>query len=579
MSKPQSTWKKVLAAVRPYSFFVALSLLFGAVSVALTLYVPYLVGQTIDSMLTAGGRVDFALLFDRLLLIAVSVAVTALATWLMNLVNNRICYSVVRDLRGAAFARLEQLPLSYLDSHPHGDIVSRIIADAEQVSEGLLLGFSQFFVGGLTILATLVFMFTLHPLVTLVVLLLTPISLFVARFIAKSTHRLFREQSADRSAQTALIDETVSAAKLLAAYGMEEEARLAFEETNDRLEKSSLRAIFYSSLTNPSTRFVNSLVYAGVALAGAFAVIFNGMTVGVLSCFLSYANQYTKPFNEISGVITELQNALACAARLFELTEAEAESSDAALPALSPVTGEVTLSHVDFSYTPERPLICDFCLDVKAGQKVAIVGPTGCGKTTLINLLMRFYDVCGGQIAVDAQDIRRVTRDSLRASYGMVLQETWLRAATVRENIAMGRPDATDTEIEAAARAAHAHSFIKRLPDGYNTYIGEDGGSLSQGQRQLLCIARVMLTRPPMLILDEATSSIDTRTELRIQAAFDELMQGRTCFLVAHRLSTVREADIILVMRDGNVVEQGSHSDLLARGGFYHTLYHSQFAP
>ena len=574
------TVRRVLRYIRRYRLLLLLSLLLGAVSVALTLYVPILVGRTMDLMIGA-GNVDFAGIFALLGRIALLVGMTAVATWGMNMVNNRISYHVVQDLRNDAFGRLLHLPLSYLDTHPHGDIVSRVIADADQFAEGLLLGFSQFFTGVLTILGTLVFMLTIHPGVTLVVVCLTPLSLFVARFIASRTYSMFRAQSAARAAQTALIDEMIGAEKVIQAFGQEEEVLSAFEKTNDTLEKTSLRAVFFSSITNPATRFINSVVYAGVALAGALTVIATGgvaMTVGGLTCFLSYANQYTKPFNEISGVISELQNALACADRVFALIGETPETGDAALPTLPAARGEITLSHVDFSYVPERPLIRDFCLSVTPGKKVAIVGPTGCGKTTLINLLMRFYDVRGGEIAVDGQDIRTVTRASLRRNYGMVLQETWLRHASIRDNIAMGRPEATQEEVEAAARASHAHGFISRLPQGYDTILGEDGGGLSQGQRQLLCIARVMLCLPPMLILDEATSSIDTRTEVKIQEAFNRMMQGRTCFIVAHRLSTIREADTILVMRDGNVVEQGTHEELLARGGFYSTLYNSQFA-
>ena len=571
----RGTLEKVLRHIRRYRLLLLLSLLLGAVSVAFTLLVPVLIGEAIDAMGTGAGWLELVLAY--LFWIALLSVATALATWLMNTVNNRISYHVVRDLRNRAFARIGKLPLRYLDSHPHGDIVSRVIADADQFAEGLLLGFSQFFTGALTIIGTLIFMLVLHPGVTLIVVLLTPLSLFVARFVASRTYHMFREQSDARAAQTALIDEMIGAGKLVQAFGVEEETLAAFDETNKVLEKKSLRAVFFSSLTNPSTRFINSVVYAGVALVGAFTVVSGGMTVGSLSSFLSYANQYTKPFNEISGVITELQNALACAGRLFELIEEEPESDDTALPALPPARGAVALDGVHFAYTPDRPLIRDFCLSVKPGQRVAIVGPTGCGKTTLINLLERFYDVDRGVITVDGTDIRAVTRHSLRENYGMVLQETWLRHATIRENIAMGLPDATDAEIEQAARASHAHGFISRLPQGYDTVIGEEGGSLSQGQKQLLCIARVMLRLPPMLILDEATSSIDTRTEMKIQEAFARLMQGRTSFIVAHRLSTIREADVILVMRDGNVIEQGTHEELLAAHGFYHTLYHSQF--
>ena len=555
-TKNKGTLRRVLRRIRRHTPLLLLSLGFGVVSVALSLYLPRLVGYAIDEMIGPGAvkmeRV-LAILAQCLLLIGGA----ALATFLMSLFNNRISYHVVRDLRNDAFAKLEKLPLSYLDAHAHGDIVSRVIADADQFSEGLLLGFSQLFTGALTILWTLAMMLELNVFVALVVICLTPLSLFVARFIASRTYHLFRRQSTDRAAQTALALEMIGAGKLNALFGQEDEVLARFDETNSALEDSSLRATFYSSLTNPATRFINSMVYAGVALCGALVALGGGgMTVGALSCFLSYANQYTKPFNEISGVVTELQNALACASRLLELIDETPECDDAGLPRLSDVSGNVALDRVAFSYTEEKPLIRDLSLSVKAGERIAIVGPTGCGKTTLINLLMRFYDVKEGAISVEGEDIRAVTRHSLRESYGMVLQETWLRTATVRENIAMGRPDATDEEIVAAARAAHADSFIKRLSNGYDTVIGEEGGSLSQGQRQLLCIARIMLTKPPMLILDEATSSIDTRTELRIQAAFSDLMQGRTSFIVAHRLSTIREADVILVMRDGNVVEQ-----------------------
>ena len=577
---PRGTLGKVLLRVKRYMPLLILSLLLTAVSVFFSLYIPILVGRAIDVMIDA-GQVDFAVIRDMLMQVALSALLSALATWLYSMINNRITFLVVRDLRNEAFSRIGVLPLSYIDSHPQGDIVSRVIADADQFADGLLLGFSRFFSGALTILGTLIFMLTIQPLVALVVVLLTPLSLFMARFIASRTYAMFRAQSEARAEQTSLVDEVIGADKLLRAFGMADEALEAFDQTNERLSKTSLRAIFFSSLTNPTTRFINSVVYAGVALAGALVVITGGgitMTVGGLSSFLSYANQYTKPFNEISGVISELQNALACAARLLALIEEETEPSDSACACLPPARGEVTLSHVDFSYVPEKPLIRDLCLAVEAGKRIAIVGPTGCGKTTLINLLMRFYDVRGGSIAVDGADIRTVTRRSLRENYGMVLQDTWLRYGTVRENIAMGKPDATIEEIEQAARAAHAHSFIARLPQGYDTVIGEDGGSLSQGQKQLLCIARVMLCLPPMLILDEATSSIDTRTELRIQKAFALMMQGRTSFIVAHRLSTIREADVILVMKDGNVIEQGNHEVLLSQGGFYEKLYNSQFA-
>ena len=569
---------KVLRRLKRYRLLLALSILFAAVTVALTLYVPVLVGEAIDLIL-GPGQVDFTGIAALLVRIAWIVAVTALLQWLMNTINNKITYQVVRDVRDEAFRKIQILPLKYLDAHPHGEIVSRVIADVDQFADGLLMGFTQLFTGVVTILGTLCFMLSIHPGITLVVVLLTPISLFVASFIARRTYAMFKLQSETRGRQTAIIDEMIGSQKTVQAFSHEKASLDQFDEVNDQLAKYSLRATFFSSITNPATRFVNSVVYAGVGLTGALVAIGSGITVGNLTCLLSYANQYTKPFNEISGVVTELQNALACAGRIFELIEQEPqvpEEPDAAV--LSDVKGHVSLQDVSFSYDPDRPLIGGLNLSVKPGQRIAIVGPTGCGKTTLINLLMRFYDVGGGAIAVEGEDIRTVTRRSLRSSYGMVLQETWLKTGTIRENIKMGRPDATDDEMIEAAKASHAHGFIRRLPKGYDTFITEDGGSLSQGQKQLLCIARVMLCRPPMLILDEATSSIDTRTELKVQEAFDRLMRGRTTFIVAHRLSTIREADKILVMRDGHIVEQGRHEELLKKGGFYAELYNSQFA-
>ena len=570
--------RKVLRRLKRYRLLLALSILFAAVTVALTLYVPVLVGEAIDLIL-GPGQVDFTGIAALLVRIAWIVAVTALLQWLMNTINNKITYQVVRDVRDEAFRKIQILPLKYLDAHPHGEIVSRVIADVDQFADGLLMGFTQLFTGIVTILGTLCFMLSIHPGITLVVVLLTPISLFVASFIARRTYAMFKLQSETRGRQTALIDEMIGGQKTVQAFSREKASLDQFDEVNDQLAKYSLRATFFSSITNPATRFVNSVVYAGVGLTGALVAIGGGITVGNLTCLLSYANQYTKPFNEISGVVTELQNALACAGRIFDLIEQEPqvpEEPDAAV--LSNVKGHVSLQDVSFSYDPDRPLIGGLNLAVKPGQRIAIVGPTGCGKTTLINLLMRFYDVDGGAIAVEGEDIRTVTRRSLRSSYGMVLQETWLKTGTIRENIKMGRPDATDDEMIAAARASHAHGFIRRLPKGYDTFITEDGGSLSQGQKQLLCIARVMLCHPSMLILDEATSSIDTRTELKVQEAFDRLMRGRTTFIVAHRLSTIREADKILVMRDGHIVEQGRHEELLKKGGFYAELYNSQFA-
>ena len=570
--------RKVLHRLKKYRVLIVLSILFAAVTVALTLYVPVLVGDAIDRILGA-GQVDFAGIASILLQIGILVAVTSLLQWLMNTINNKITFQVVRDVRSEAFRKIQILPLKYLDAHSHGEIVSRVIADVDQFADGLLLGFTQLFTGVLTILGTLGFMLSIHAGITLLVVLLTPISLFVASFVARRTYAMFKLQSETRGRQTALIDEMIGNQKVVQAFSHEDEALEQFDEINEKLEKCSLRATFFSSITNPATRFVNSVVYAAVGLTGALIAIGGAITVGDLTCLLSYANQYTKPFNEISGVVTELQNALACAGRIFELIEEEPQIPDAENAVeLQNVKGNVSLHDVEFSYDPKRPLIRDFNLTVKPGQRVAIVGPTGCGKTTVINLLMRFYDVRGGAICVEGEDIREVTRRSLRSGYGMVLQETWLKAGTIRENIMMGRPDATEEEMIAAAKASHAHGFIRRLPKGYDTEITEDGGSLSQGQKQLLCIARVMLCRPPMLILDEATSSIDTRTELKVQEAFARLMEGRTSFIVAHRLSTIREADVILVMRDGSIIEQGNHESLLQKGGFYAELYNSQFA-
>ena len=566
------TLRRVLSAIGRYKAPVFASFALAIVSVALTLLIPVLAGEAIDQIADTGVHFDAMLpILTRILLCA---GAASLIQWLMNEANNRVTFSVVRDLREQALKKIESLPLSYLDSHPHGEIVSRVIADADAFADGLLMGFTQLFTGAATILGTLGFMFAKSAPIAAVVVVITPLSLFVARFIARRTHDMFLLQSKTRGELTAYIDEHIGGAKVVKAYGREEKSLREFDEINGRLEKCSLRATFFSSITNPATRFVNAVVYAGVGLTGALAVLSGGMTVGSLTCFLSYANQYTKPFNEISGVVTELQNAIACAARLLELIDAPAqppEPEDAVT--LENVRGTVALKDVRFSYVPEKKLIENFNLSVHPGQRVAIVGPTGCGKTTLINLLMRFYDVDAGSVSVEGEDVRQVTRRSLRSSYGMVLQETWLKAGTIRENIAMGRPDASEDEIVEAAKAAHAHSFILRLPDGYDTVIGEDGGMLSQGQKQLLCIARVMLCLPPMLILDEATSSIDTRTELKIQSAFARMMQGRTSFIVAHRLSTIRSADVILVMRDGRVIEQGSHEELLKQNGFYKELY------
>ncbi|HIR49995.1 MAG TPA: ABC transporter ATP-binding protein [Candidatus Avoscillospira avicola] len=568
--------RRVLRLVRPYWFFVAASLVCAAVSVAAQLLVPILCGDAIDAMIGL-HRVDFAIVARVALAIAVSTAITAAAQWVLAACNNRIAFRVSQDLRRKAMEKLQHLPLSYLDAHPSGDLVSRMIADVDTFSDGLLLGFTQFFSGVLTIAGTLILMAVLHLGVTAVVVLLTPLSLFAAGFITRRTYRYFRDQTAIRGQQTALVEEQIQGQRVVQAFGHEAESLRAFDDVNDRLRDASIKAVFFSSLTNPVTRFVNSVVYAAVGLTGALLAMGGGITVGQLSVFLSYANQYAKPFNEISGVVTELQNAMACIQRVFDLLDEPDQAPDAPDAAELQPDGRVSLSHVAFSYTPERPLIENFNLDVAPGQRIAIVGPTGCGKTTLINLLLRFYDVDAGSIAAAGRDIRTVTRASLRRSYGMVLQDTWLRTGTIRENIAYGKPSASDEEIVAAARAAHAHSFIRRLPQGYDTVIAEDGGNLSQGQKQLLCIARVMLCLPPMLILDEATSSIDTRTEVKIQKAFATMMEGRTSFIVAHRLSTIREADVILVMRDGKIVEQGNHQSLLQKGGFYATLYNSQF--
>ena len=584
MAKVQKgTIPKVWRYIRRYRLLLILSMLFAAATVAMTLYLPILIGNAID-LIVSPGHVDFPGIRSLLIKIGIIAGCTGLTQWIMNMLNNRITYHIIRDVRQEAFGKLQILPLSYLDAHPSGSILSRIIADVDQFADGLLMGFTQLFTGVVTILGTLLFMLSISWKITLAVVLLTPLSLFIARFIARRTYSMFRQQSQVRGEQTALIDEMIGNQKVVQAFSHQAESMEQFDEINDRLARCSLQATFFSSITNPATRFVNSVVYASVALTGALMCISTAgaavpFTVGQLSCFLSYANQYTKPFNEISGVITELQNALACAARIFELIEETPQIPDPADAAeLEHVAGNLSISDVSFSYVPDRKLIEHLNLTVKPGQRIAIVGPTGCGKTTVINLLMRFYDVDQGSISVEGKDIRNVTRHSLRSSYGMVLQETWLKAGTIRENICMGKPDATEEELLQASKAAHAHSFIKRLPQGYNTVIGEDGGSLSQGQKQLLCIARVMLCLPPMLILDEATSSIDTRTELKIQEAFSRMMQGRTSFIVAHRLSTIREADVILVMQDGHIIEQGNHGTLLAKNGFYANLYNSQFA-
>ena len=571
-----SLLRRVLRLVRPYRFFIAASLFGAAISVAAQLLVPILCGDAIDAMIGM-GRVDFALVARACLAIAVSTAITAVAQWVLAACNNRIAFRVSQDLRTAAMEKLQRLPLSYLDSHPSGDLVSRIIADVDTFSDGLLMGFTQFFSGVLTIAGTLILMAVIHLGVTAVVVVLTPLSLFAAGFITRRTYRYFKTQSAIRGEQTALVEEMIQGQRVVQAFGYEEKSQAAFDEVNERLKTASIQAVFFSSLTNPVTRFVNSVVYAAVGLTGALLAMGGGISVGQLSVFLSYANQYAKPFNEISGVVTELQNAMACIQRIFDLLDEPDQIPDAPDAIKLVSDGQVTIRDVAFSYTTDRPLLQNLSLDVRPGQRIAIVGPTGCGKTTLINLLMRFYDVDSGSISVAGHDIRTVTRSSLRRNYGMVLQDTWLRAGTIRENIAYGRPEASDEEIVAAAKAAHAHSFIRRLPQGYDTVIAEDGGSLSQGQKQLLSIARVMLCLPPMLILDEATSSIDTRTEVKIQSAFARMMEGRTSFIVAHRLSTIREADVILVMRDGRIIEQGSHQSLLSQKGFYATLYYSQF--
>ena len=576
--KRKSTLKRVLCYIEGYRLYLLASILLAVLTVALTLYAPILTGDAIDYMI-GKGAVDFAALLKLLTKLGVIIGATSVFQWLMNLCNNHITYKVVMDVRTEAFDHMQDLPLSYIDSHPQGDIVSRLIADIDQFSDGLLMGFTQLFTGVMTILGTLLFMLSINVGITLVVVCITPLSLLVASFIARRTHSMFKLQTETRGELTGLIDEMVGNQKVVKAFGHEEEAIARFDEINQKLQKHSLRAIFYSSITNPATRFVNSMVYAGVGVAGAFAAIRGALSVGQLSCFLSYANQYTKPFNEISGVVTELQNALACAERVFDFIDRDPMSADPADgPHIEKAEGSVDLENVAFSYTKDRELIKNLNLHVKPGQRIAIVGPTGCGKSTLINLLMRFYDVDEGCISVDGTPIQDLTRENLRQQYGMVLQETWLKSATVRDNISYGKPDATEEEIIEAAKASHAHSFIRRLPKGYDTVLSEDGGSLSQGQKQLLCIARVMLCLPPMLILDEATSSIDTRTELKIQNAFAKMMEGRTSFIVAHRLSTIREADVILVMRDGQIVEQGTHESLLAANGFYAELYNSQWA-
>ena len=575
----KSTLKQILQLIKPHMFFVVLSFLLAILTVILTLYIPVLTGDAIDYIIEP-GKVDFARLLPLLQKMAVMILVTALAQWLMNLCNNHITYQVVKEIRIKAFNHMQELPLKYIDSKQHGDILSRIVSDVDQFSDGLLMGFTQLFSGVVTILATLLFMLSVNVPLAFVVVVLTPISLFVASFIAKRTFSMFHKQSETRGKLTSLTNEMLGNEKVIQAFGYEKRAQERFDTINKELQDCSVKAIFFSSVTNPATRFVNSLVYAAVAIVGAFLAIKGHLSIGQLSCFLSYANQYTKPFNEISGVVTELQNAFACAERVFELIAEQPQTPDAPdAHVLVDAKGTVDLEHVAFSYTPEQKLITDLNLHVNPGQRIAIVGPTGCGKSTLINLLMRFYDVKSGNISIDNVPITNMTRDSLRTNYGMVLQETWLKSGTIRENICYGKPDATEEEIIAAAKASHAHSFIKRMPDGYDTIISEDGGNLSQGQKQLLCISRVMLTLPPMLILDEATSSIDTRTEIRIQKAFEEMMKGRTSFIVAHRLSTIKEANVILVMKDGDIIEQGSHEELLAKNGFYANLYNSQFAP
>ena len=578
MHKTNSTWKKVLCYIRPYSFYVILSLLFAVLTGVLTLYAPILVGDAIDYII-GRDQVLFGKIAGILWNLAIIIVITVVGQWLMNLCNNQITYRVVLDVRLKAFKKLEKLPLSYIDSHANGDTISRIITDVEQFSDGLLMGFSQFFSGVVTIVTTLIFMLTIDIKITLIVVLLTPLSFFVAGFIAKRTYQMFRKQSETRADMTSLVNEMVGNQKIVQAFGYGSTACGRFDEINGKLKTYSLKAIFFSSITNPSTRFVNNLVYMGVGIGGALSAITGAISVGQLSCFLTYANQYTKPFNEISGVVTELQNALACAKRVFDFIEEEPETKDDQdAVVLTDAKGNLKLEHVGFSYKKEVPLLKGLNLEVKPGQKIAVVGPTGCGKTTLINLLMRFYDVDEGVIRMEGEDIRHITRDSLRENYGMVLQETWLKSATIAENIAYGNPQATREEIIHAAKEAHAHSFITRMPDGYDTVISEEGGNLSQGQKQLLCIARVMLRLPPVLILDEATSSIDTRTEIQVQKAFEKLMEGRTSFIVAHRLSTIRTADRILVMKDGNIIEQGTHEELLAQNGFYRQLYESQFA-